>query len=110
MPMPRDANSRATTGESSRSSADSSSASTDLRSQRRPVKERATPNAAAPFSSPPSSNVAAVARLDPTYRTGRGPHHHAFGGDEIAGPVNAAQHRAVGDAGGREHHIARDQV
>src|SRR5258708_7102898 len=108
--MPRSANSRATTGESSRSSADSSSTSTGLSSQRRPVKERATPNAAAPFSISPSSNVAAVARLDPAHRARRGPHHHAFGGDEIAMAVNAAQHRTVGDAGGREHYIARDQV
>ena len=52
---------------------------------------------------------AAVARLDPAHRAGGRAHDHAFGGDEIAVPVHAAQHGAVGDAGGGEHHVARGQ-
>src|SRR6185503_11858408 len=110
-PTPRSANSRDNTGEISRSNSRSSAASTDFSSQRRPVKERATPKAATSCSIPASSTGrAAVARLDPAHRAGGGPHHHAFGGDEVAMPVHAAQHGAVGDAGGGKHHIARHQI
>src|SRR5262245_45021076 len=109
--MPRKANSRATTGGSSRSNSLSSALSTGLSSQRRPVKERATPKAAAPLSMTASSTfAAAMARLDPAHGAGSRTHHHAFGGDEIALAVHAAQHGTVGDSGGGEHHIARDKL
>src|ERR1700710_1512477 len=106
--MPRNANRRDSTGEVSRSNSRSMASSTDFSSQRRPEKERATPNAAAPFSMG-ASNTPAVTGANPAHRSGGRAHHHAFRGDEIAFAVHAAQHRAIGDAGGGKHHVAGHQ-
>src|SRR3954464_14397743 len=106
--MPRNASNRDSTGEISRSNSRSIVSSTDFSNQRRPEKLRATPKAAALFSTLPSSTPA-VTGAYPAHRPGGRAHHNAFGGDEIAFAVHAAQHGAIRDAGGGEHHIARDQ-
>src|SRR5215472_11362099 len=46
---------------------------------------------------------AAVPRLDPAHRARAGAHQDAFRGHELAMEMHALQHRAVGNAGRREH-------
>src|SRR3569832_1925129 len=106
--MPRNASSRARTGERPKSCCNeriSASLPSSSR-QRRPEKLLATPKAAAGWLASASDKTAAVARLDPAHRAGGRTHHHAFGRDVIAIAVDTRQHRAIGHAGGGKHHIA----
>src|SRR5579863_10070382 len=106
--MPRVAKIRANTGDNIASCRNwrASASSPASSRQRRPEKLRATPKGAA---SSLASAMAPMARLDPTHRAGGRTHHHAFGGDIVAIAAHPMQHRAVGNAGGGEHHIARDK-
>src|ERR1700685_1835867 len=108
--MPRRASSRDRTGEISRNSSRSRLASTGFSNQRRPVKERATPNAALGSANRSLNRFAAVPRADPAHRAGGRAHHHAFGGDKTAVTVHAAQHETVGDTGRREPHTPPHQI
>src|SRR6201999_645478 len=110
--MPRNARSRAKTGDRPRSWRNwrASVSSPSSSRQRRPEKLLATPKAASGLWVSASGKVAAVTRLDPAHRAGGRTHHHAFGRDVIAVTVDARQHRTVGDAGGGKHHIAGDQI
>src|ERR1700732_980830 len=47
---------------------------------------------------------------DPAHRAGDRAHHHRLGLDHVALELDAAQHGAVGDAGGGEQAVAAHQI
>src|SRR2546421_5620283 len=44
--------------------------------------------------------------LDAAYGAGLGAQHHGLGLGEVAAEMHPIEERTIGDAGGREHHVA----
>src|SRR5580693_5652292 len=97
-------------------SARACSASLPHHIHRRAEKDRETWNAGPDSCGAASVTMRALMarpcmpRLDPTDGSRRRAHHDALGRVVRAGPVNAVEHRSVGDPGRSEDHVAGGQI
>src|SRR5262245_23550731 len=85
--------------------------------QRLPVSERSTPRKGivTAFTSGARNGAGGLARevvrgLDQADGPGLGAHDDRMRGGTVLEPAHAAQHRAVGDAGGGKHHVALGHI